>query len=188
MELILASASPRRRELMGQLDIPFTVIPAVGPEEPPTGASADETARALSLAKAREIAQSHPGAAVIGADTVVEIDGEILGKPKNGADAMRMLRLLSGREHRVCTGVTLIAGGKTLSEVETTRVFFRAMTEKEIAAYVATGEPMDKAGAYGYQGRAAIYVERIEGDYFNVVGLPLCRLGQMLSALGVISN
>ena len=185
MKLILASASPRRRELLGHLDMPYDIIPAVGPENPPAGADAAETARALSQAKAQEIAAEHPDAVVIGADTVVEIDGAILGKPKDEADAFRMLRLLSGREHRVFTGVTVIRGGEMVSEVEKTRVFFRDMTNEEIRAYIATGEPMDKAGAYGYQGRASIYVERIEGDFFNVVGLPLCRLGKMLSELGV---
>ncbi len=185
MELILASASPRRRELMGYFDVPFAVVPATGPETPPAGADGGETARALSLAKAKEVADAHPDAVVIGADTVVEADGAILGKPRDEADARRMLRLLSGREHRVYTGVTVIKDGKALSRQAMTRVFFRAMTEDEIDAYVATGEPMDKAGAYGYQGRAGLYVERIEGDFFNVVGLPLCLLGRMLREMGV---
>ena len=188
MELILASASPRRRELMEYFDMPFTVIPAKGPETPPAGADAGQTAQALSLAKAREVAQAHPDAAVIGADTVVEADGAILGKPRDEADAKRMLRLLSGREHRVYTGVTVIKDGKALSRRAVTRVFFREMTDGQIDAYVATGEPMDKAGAYGYQGRAGLYVERIEGDFFNVVGLPLCLLGQMLREMGVIAD
>ncbi len=185
MKLILASASPRRRELLGHLGLPFDVIPATGPETPPAGADAGQTALALSRAKAREVADKYPDAVVIGADTVVELDGDILGKPRDQADAKRMLRLLSGREHRVYTGVTVIAGERAESAWERTRVFFRPMTEHEIAAYVATGEPMDKAGAYGYQGRAGLYVEKIEGDYFNVVGLPLCRLGRMLAKLGV---
>ena len=185
MKLILASASPRRRELLGHLGLPFDVIPATGPETPPVGADAGETALALSQAKAREVAERYPDAVVIGADTVVEIDGVILGKPHDEADARRMLGLLSGREHRVYTGVTVISGGREESAWERTRVFFRLMTEAEIASYVATGEPMDKAGAYGYQGRAGLYVEKIEGDYFNVVGLPLCLLGKMLSKIGV---
>ena len=185
--VILASASPRRRELMLLLDIPFEIIPAVGPEYVPEGAGPEEAVLALSRTKAREVAQAHPDNLVIGADTVVAIDGVILGKPADAADAARMLRLLSGREHRVYTGVTVIANGKTLSRAEMTRVFFRDMTEEEIQSYIATGEPMDKAGAYGYQGRASVYVQRIEGDFFNVVGLPLCRLGTMLKELGVIS-
>ncbi len=192
MELILASASPRRRELLGYLGLPFSVIPAPGPEEPPDAADAGRTVWFLSLQKALQVAKAHPDALVIGADTVVEIDGEILGKPHDEADAARMLRLLSGREHRVYTGVSLVRYGvyPTVSSysrtnMEMTRVFFREMTDAEIDAYVATGEPMDKAGAYGYQGRAGLFVERIEGDYYNVVGLPLCLLGQMLSEVGV---
>ena len=185
MDLILASASPRRRELLEHIGLSFDVIPAAGPETPPAGASAGETAAALSRAKAEEIARDHPGSVVIGADTVVEIDGAILGKPRDEADAARMLGLLSGREHRVYTGVTVIRDGKSVSRWEETKVFFRKMTEREIAAYIATGEPMDKAGAYGYQGRAGLFVEKIEGDFFNVVGLPLCRLGQMLEDMGV---
>ena len=187
MELILASASPRRRELLGYFGLPFDIIPAAGPETPPPEADADRTVRYLSLEKARQVAASHPEALVIGADTVVEIDGGILGKPHDAADAKRMLRRLSGREHRVYTGVSLVrqGAGYENTRMAMTRVFFREMTDAEIDAYVATGEPMDKAGAYGYQGRAGMYVEKIEGDFFNVVGLPLCLLGTMLSEAGV---
>ena len=164
MELILASASPRRRELLGYFGLPFEIIPAAGPETPPKDADAEGTVRALSLQKARQVAEDHPEALIIGADTVVEIDGVILG-----------------------TGVSLVGGGAGYEQTCTavTRVFFREMTDEEIDAYAATGEPMDKAGAYGYQGRAGMYVERIEGDFFNVVGLPLCLLGGMLSEAGV---
>ena len=185
MDLILASGSPRRRELLAHFGVPFTVIPAAGPEVAPAGLNAGETAMALSRAKAAEIAEDHPGSAVIGADTVVEVDARLLGKPHDEADAARMLRLLSGRDHSVYTGVTVMGNGKTVSGVEQTKVFFRPVTDREIEAYIATGEPMDKAGAYGYQGLASLFVEKIEGDYFNVVGLPLCRLGQMLAELGV---
>ena len=194
MDLILASASPRRRELMEHLGLPFTIVPAPGPEEPPKEAEgeAGRTAWYLSLEKARQVARAHPEALVIGADTVVGINGQILGKPRDEADAKRMLRLLSGREHQVYTGVTLVRYGvyPTVPSyndtcMEMTRVFFRELTDAEIDAYVATGEPMDKAGAYGYQGRAGLFVERIEGDYYNVVGLPLCLLGTMLSRAGV---
>ena len=194
MELILASASPRRRELMGYFGLPFTIIPAAGPEEPPKEAEgeAGRTAWYLSLEKARQVAQAHPEALVIGADTVVGINGQVLGKPRDEADARRMLRMLSGREHQVYTGVSLVRYGVyphvdsySDTRMETTRVFFREMTDAEIDAYVATGESMDKAGAYGYQGRAGMYVERIEGDFFNVVGLPLCLLGKMLAEAGV---
>ncbi len=186
MNLVLASASPRRRELLEKFPIPFIIDPSTGPEEPPEGADAAETVMALSAAKAREVSARHPGCIVIGSDTVVESDGVILGKPRDAEDAFRMLRALSGREHRVFTGVTVTDGSETLSRAEMTRVFFRNMTDREIEAYIATGEPMDKAGAYGYQGFASLFVERIEGDFFNVVGLPLCRLGSMLEKFGVI--
>lgn len=185
MNLILASASPRRRELLEKLNLSFLIDPAAGPEEPPAGADAAETVKALSAAKAQEVARRHPDAVVIGADTVVEADGVILGKPLDKADAFSMLRSLAGREHRVYTGVTVIRGDTVLSEAEMTRVFFRDLSDREIEAYIATNEPMDKAGAYGYQGFASLFVERIDGDFFNVVGLPLCRLGQMLASLGV---
>ena len=185
MNLILASASPRRRELLEKLNLTFTVDPAAGPEEPPANAGAAETVKALSAAKALEVARRHPGCVVIGADTVVESEGVILGKPRDEADAFAMLRALSGREHRVFTGVTVTDGDTVLSQAEMTRVFFRPLTDREIRAYIATKEPMDKAGAYGYQGFASLFVERIDGDFFNVVGLPLCRLGQMLASLGV---
>ena len=185
MELILASASPRRRELLARFGVPFEIDPADGPEIPPAGADAAHTVTALSAAKAARTALRHPDGLVIGADTVVELDGAILGKPRDEDDAFRMLQALSGHEHRVYTGVTLIRGAARLSETEMTRVFFRKMTDAEIRAYIATGEPMDKAGAYGYQGVAGLFVERIDGDYFNVVGLPLCRLGRMLETMGV---
>lgn len=186
MNLILASASPRRRELLEKLNVSFAIDPAAGPEDPPAGADAAETVKSLSAAKALEVAGRHPGCVVIGADTVVEADGVILGKPLDEADAFSMLRSLAGREHRVYTGVTVVQGDTILSEAEMTRVFFRPLTDREIEAYIATGEPMDKAGAYGYQGFAGLFVERIDGDFFNVVGLPLCRLSQMLASLGVI--
>lgn len=186
MELILASASPRRRELMEHIGLRFQTIPARGPERAPGGLGPGETAAALSLAKASEIAAAHPDALVVGADTVVEIDGDILGKPRDEADADRMLRRLSGRVHSVFTGVTVIRGGTRLTRYERTKVRFRPLTDREIAAYIATGEPMDKAGAYGYQGLAGLFVERIEGDYFNVIGLPLCLLGRMMAEVGVI--
>lgn len=185
MNLILASASPRRRELLARFGVDFVIDPAAGPEIPPAHADAARTVMALAEAKAREAAARHPGDLVIGADTVVELGGAILGKPHDEADAFRMLRALSGNEHRVYTGVSLARGEERLTEAEMTRVFFREMTDAEIRAYIATGEPMDKAGAYGYQGVAGLFVERIDGDYFNVVGLPLCRLGRMLKTMGV---
>ena len=139
-----------------------------------------------SRGKCLEIAsQAGEDDVVIAADTVVCLDDEILGKPADEADARRMLRALSGRDHRVFTGVTAARGGTVLSAFEETAVHFRPLDEREIDAYIATGEPMDKAGAYGIQGRAALFVRAIEGDYFNVVGLPLCRLGEILKKLGV---
>ena len=183
--LVLASASPRRRELLGRFRVPFEVDPAVGPEVIPPQAGPGDIVKALSLAKARETAQRHPGALVIGADTVVALDDTVLGKPADAADAARMLRALSGRAHKVYTGVSLVRDGETVSRAVETAVYFRPLTEREIQAYIATGEPMDKAGAYGIQGLASLFVEKIEGDYFNVVGLPLCALGEMLETMGV---
>ncbi|MCC8357009.1 MAG: Maf family protein [Oscillospiraceae bacterium] len=185
MNLILASASPRRREILEHIGASFDIIPAQGEEKPPAGASGAETAMALSRAKAEEIAAGHPESVVIGADTVVEADGVLLGKPRDEADAARMLRMLSGKAHRVYTGVTVIKDGKAMTQAEETAVYFRTLTEREIAAYIATGEPMDKAGAYGYQGYAGLFIEKIEGDYFNVIGLPLCCLGRLLEQAGV---
>ncbi len=185
MNIVLASASPRRRELLSHFLTDFVIDPAAGPETPPDHAAPADVVRALARAKADEVAARHPDAVVIAADTIVELDGTILGKPSNEDDAFRMLRTLSGREHRVYTGVAVRQGDRVLCGAERTRVFFRAMTDREIRAYIASGEPMDKAGAYGYQGLAGVFVERIEGDYFNVVGLPLCRLGRMLEDMGV---
>ena len=186
MKIILASASPRRRELLSALGLSFEIRPAIGEEHPVPGLPGGETAKRLSRAKCLEIAADADGDdVVIAADTVVCLDDEILGKPANEADAERMLIALSGRDHRVFTGVTVARGGRVLSDYEETAVHFRPLTEREIAAYIATGEPMDKAGAYGIQGRASLFVRAIEGNYFNVVGLPLCKLGQMLKELGV---
>ena len=187
MNIILASQSPRRKELLERMGLSgFEIIPARGDENCRPGCTPAEMVEELSRRKCAEVAASRPDALVIAADTVVAIDNQILGKPRGGEQAARMLRLLSGREHRVYTGVTVIKDGKASSRAEMTQVHFRAMTEEEIRSYIATGEPMDKAGAYGYQGRAGVYVQRIEGDFFNVVGLPLCLLGNMLKELGVI--
>lgn len=186
MGLILASASPRRRELLEGLGLSFEVRPAAGEERPAPGLDGAQTARALSKAKCLEVAKTASAEdVIIAADTVVVLDGEILGKPRDEADARNMLAALSGREHAVYTGVTVTRNGGFRSDVEETLVRFRALTGAEIEAYLLTGEPMDKAGAYGIQGRAALFVEGIEGDYFNVVGLPLCKLGQMLNELDV---
>lgn len=183
--IVLASASPRRRELLGTLGLDFKIEPAVGEEHTPEHGDAAETVTALARAKAAEVAAKHPQDIVIGADTVVVADGRILGKPRDAADAAEMLRLLSGRSHTVCTGLCLMRGDTVLTHAEETAVHFRALTDAEIAAYVETGEPMDKAGAYAIQGLASLFITGIEGDYFNVVGLPLCALGTMLQQMGV---
>lgn len=185
MEIILASGSPRRRELLNTLGLSFMVCPAEGDEIAPDGAGPGEIVKTLSRAKAEEVGQRFAEELIIAADTIVCLDGKVLGKPKDEADARAMLSSLSGRAHEVYTGVTVMLGEDTLCEDECTKVFFRELSAEEIDAYVASGDPMDKAGAYGIQGKASLMVERIEGDYFNVMGLPLCRLGKMLKTIGV---
>ena len=186
MELILASASPRRQALLRGLGLPFTVRCADIDEtmDASRGAQA-EVARVSRLKAEAVLAEAAPDAAVIAADTIVCVDGRILGKPHDADEAAAMLRLLSGRAHQVRTGVTVLSREQAVTEVDTTEVHFRALSEAEIAAYIASGEPMDKAGAYGIQGLAAIFVEAICGDYFNVMGLPLCRLSRILQQFGV---
>ena len=188
MNWILASGSPRRRELLEMLGVPdLTIRPATGPERATPGAGPEQTVRELSLHKAQEVAQTcaPEDNIIIAADTIVYLDGAILGKPKDHDDAVRMLTALSGREHIVYTGVAVLRGGELRQAAEQTAVRFRALTPAEIERYIATGEPMDKAGAYGIQGRGALFVAHLDGDYFNVMGLPLCRLGQLLNELGV---
>jgi len=190
--LILASASPRRRELLRRIGLHVAVVPPADVERPPReGDSPEEYVTAAALAKAQQVAEAHPEDLVLGADTVVVVDGRVLGKPAGAtaqaraADAARMLRLLSGREHQVHTGLALVRGNRSLAtDVVTTQVRFRPLAAWEIAAYVATGEPLDKAGAYGIQGRAAVFVEQVRGCYFNVVGLPLARLWELLLGSG----
>lgn len=179
MNVILASQSPRRQELMEKFHIPFCVQVAdidetFSPEKDPY----DEVAR-VSRLKAEAVPHSREDV-VIAADTIVVCDGKILGKPKDTADAKQMLTLLSGREHQVMTGMTVLYNGKTTSCTEVTTLHFRPLSETEILRYIRSGEPMDKAGSYGIQGGGALFAEKIEGDYFNVVGLPVCRLGQIL--------
>lgn len=189
MRVVLASASPRRRALLGMLGIrDLLVVPARTEEAGWPGLPPAELVTRLSGAKAEEVAARLMDAdtVVIGADTVVVLDGRILGKPRDKREAVGMLTALSGREHRVYTGVTVLGGdARRQSGAEETAVRFRALTQREIHAYVETGEPMDKAGAYGVQGLASLFVEGIRGDFFNVVGLPLCRLGIMLRKAGV---
>ena len=186
MKIVLASQSPRRRELLGKMGLEFTTKSPEIDEEAITGLPAVELVKALSREKCLHIAKDEdPETIVIGSDTVVVLDGVILGKPANEADAVRMLTALSGRSHQVCTGVTVCQGKTVQSEAEVTQVTFRALTETEIRQYVATGEPMDKAGSYGIQGYGGLLVSGIQGDYSNVVGLPVCRLGRMLLDFGV---
>ena len=187
MSIILASQSPRRRQLLGQIGLDhFIVRPARGEEIMDPALSPAQLVEELSRQKAREVAgASDPGDLVIAADTVVAIDGRVLGKPHDREEACAMLSALSGREHTVYTGVTVCRDDRMLTQHEATQVRFRPLSLREIQAYVDSGEPMDKAGAYGVQELGALLVEGIRGDYFNVVGLPLCRLGQMLSQFGV---
>jgi len=182
--LVLASASPRRVALLRQVGLDFTVVDP-GPDRAwPGDAEPRHGVRALALDKARRVAAQRPGSVVIGADTVVVLRGARLGKPRNAAEATAMLGRLHGRVHEVWTGVAVVQGGEQRTATECTRVRFVRLEDDEIAAYVATGEPLDKAGAYGIQGRAGAFVRGIEGDYFNVVGLPLARLRVVLREFG----
>ena len=185
MKIILASQSPRRRELLALMGLEFTVVTSDVEERPPQNTTVDAYVRALALQKAEAVASQHPDDCVIGADTVVYLDGDILGKPHTPENAKKYLSRMQGRKHTVYTGVAVAAHGRVHVEAEMTRVHFREITDAEIDAYIATGEPMDKAGAYGAQGRGAVFVRGIDGDFFNVMGLPLCRLDSMLKEAGV---
>jgi septum formation protein len=179
--LVLASASPRRRDLLARLGLAFDVLPTDADETWPDGSPPGPGAAEIALRKARALPPG--GALVLAADTVVALDGEVLGKPADDAEAARTLRLLSGRTHTVATGLALRHGDRETTTFELTRVTFADLSDDEIAAYVATGSPRDKAGSYGIQDDlGAVFVERIEGDYFNVVGLPLRRLYATLRA------
>ena len=183
--LILASASPRRRELLAQAGFTFEVRPAHVNEDPKPGEDAIAYVTRLAREKAQAVfdAAGDAGVVVLGADTTVEVDGQILAKPLDAADAERMLRLLSGRTHRVMTGVAVVTKDRAEVAAEVTGVRFVTLSDVEIAAYVATGEPMDKAGAYAIQGRAGRWIPRVEGCYFNVVGLPLALVTTMLESV-----
>jgi septum formation protein len=185
IRVVLASQSPRRRELLTLIGLPHDVRPAnldesVLPDEEPRA-----HAERLARAKALFVAAQERGAVVIGADTIVVLDGEILGKPRDAADAARILRRLSGRTHTVFTAVAVARDGVVLSGVEEVEVTFRTLTDEQITTYIATGEPMDKAGAYGIQGFGAVIVERIHGDYFAVMGLAIGRMVDLLSRAGI---
>ena len=187
MRIILASQSPRRRELLERMGITnFKIIPAKGDEVIQTRTlTTEQVVEELSRRKCAEVAASRPDDLVIAADTLVAVNNRVLGKPVSEEDAARMLAALSGRLHMVYTGVTVSRGSKTVTAHEMTSVRFRTLTQADIIRYIATGEPMDKAGAYGIQGYGAMLVESISGDYYNVMGLPVCRLAKMLARFGV---
>ena len=179
MEVILASQSPRRKELMGLFHIPFIVRVSDADETmDPTLSPADAVAQ-VSRRKAEAVSRGADDV-VIAADTIVVLGDEILGKPRDEQDASRMLHLLSGRDHQVMTGMTVLRGENRRTCTEITDIHFRPLSDREIDAYIATKEPMDKAGSYGIQGGAALFAERMHGDYYNVMGLPVCRLSQLL--------
>ena len=179
MKLILASASPRRRELLGLFHVPFEIrVADIDETMDPEKAPFDEVAR-VSRLKALAVPREGEDV-VIAADTIVVCEGKVLGKPHSAEEAVSMLRLLSGRDHQVMTGMTVICDDRERTCTEVTDLHFRELSDKEIRAYVATGEPMDKAGAYGIQGGAALFCTHMVGDYYNVMGLPVCRLGLML--------
>lgn len=179
MGIILASSSPRRQELLRLFGFPFTVQSANIDETMDFSKPPQEEVARVSRCKALAVSRE-PEDLVIGADTIVVCQGRVLGKPHSEAEARDMLKLLSGRDHQVMTGCTVILGEKVHSFTEITDLHFRPLSDEEIGRYVATGEPMDKAGAYGIQGGAALFCQRIVGDYYNVMGLPVCRLGQVL--------
>lgn len=180
MKLILASQSPRRRELLKLITPDFEVIPSSFDENSVPVEPADYYAERLARAKALTVARENPEAVVIGCDTVVLLAGRVLGKPADREDAREMLRFLSGRTHKVITGVSLVHGQRTVSFSQVTEVEFFNLTDREIEEYLSTGEPFDKAGAYGIQGYGSLLVEEVRGDFFNVVGLPVARLKREL--------
>ena len=184
IRLVLASASPRRIELTRRIGLDCVIDPA-GIDEGAVAPSPDAAA-VLSRRKAEAVAPRHPpGTVIIAADTLVVCGGRVLGKPKGEEEAFSMLRALAGRTHTVLTGVTVAGDGRTLTRTEAADVTMRPLTGRQIRAYIATGEPMDKAGAYGIQERGALLVERVDGDFYNVMGLPLCLLAKMLQDFGV---
>ena len=182
MNVILASASPRRKELLEKFGVPFVIrVADIDETMDPAKAPFDEVGR-VSRLKALAV-EKESDDLLIAADTIVVCEGRVLGKPRSEADAAAMLRLLSGRDHQVMTGCTVLRGENCVTFTEVTDIHFRELTDREIERYVASGEPMDKAGSYGIQGGAALFCERMVGDYYNVMGLPVCRLGQVLKEL-----
>lgn len=184
MNLILASQSPRRRELLGLITPDFVVRVADIDETMDLTRPASEEVARVSLKKAMAV-ERQTGDVVVAADTIVVCDGQILGKPKDQADAFRMLSMLSGRDHQVMTGMTVTRDDDVYTCTEITDICFRELLPQEIRAYIATGEPMDKAGSYGIQGGAALFATELHGDYYNVMGLPVCRLAMTLRNMGI---
>jgi septum formation protein len=185
--LVLVSTSPRRNALLTEAGIPFdAVAPRDVAEDFPRGEPPRETVTRHALAKAQSVAADYPGRILLGADTIVVLEGAVFGKPADEDEARAVLAYLQGRTHTVFTGLAVVdvAGGREITDAEATDVTMRPLVSEEINAYVATGEPLDKAGAYAIQGRGALLVERVDGDYFNVVGLPLFRLSKMLASCG----
>lgn len=180
---VLASKSPRRAELMHYIAPDFEILPAECGENPPAGIEADEVPEFLAVQKALDVSKKRPDSLVIGCDTVVILNGEIMGKPKDLEDAFRMLKALSGRVHTVVSGVCLCYKGKTLSFTQKTAVEFYTLSDEDILNYVRQSNPLDKAGAYGIQDKGGLFVKEISGDYYNVVGLPLARLNLEIKKL-----
>jgi len=183
--IILASASPRRRELLARLIPKFDIVCADIDESVPCGILPREACRQLAVMKAEAVYKAYPEALVIAADTVVEKDGHLLGKPADKAQAFEMLKALSGSAHMVHTGLCVRFNGKCLSCTESTQVFFDTLSDDEINSYIASGEPLDKAGAYGIQGKGGCFVKKVDGCFYNVVGLPLNRLKNMLASADI---
>lgn len=182
--LILASTSPRRESLLSSLGWNFRVVDPAIAEKNGTGETPQTTCRRLALEKARAVSQKFPGETVVGADTIVVLEGKVLGKPRDDQESLEMIQALSGRWHEVMTGIAVCLGERCLDDVEVTRVSFRPLSVREIEAYIATREGTDKAGAYAIQGKGSLLVSRIDGCYFNVVGLPLFRLSFLLGHFG----
>ncbi len=183
-KIILASQSPRRQALLAQMGLTNYEVDFISVDESiRPGEKPENYVLRMSREKAKAVAKKHPDDIVVAADTAVVLDGTVFGKPDSKDKAAEMLSALSGRWHEVMTGLTVISGSLEQSVLETVRVLFRELTPSEIAAYIATGEPMDKAGAYGIQGRGAVLVRRIEGDYYSVMGLPVCALWEILQSL-----
>jgi septum formation protein len=188
-KLILASASPRRRELLGLIGLNnFEIIPADSEAEFPTQLPVEKAVEYIAQKKAEAVLKKAGKAAeaaiILAADTIVWLDGAVLGKPSDENEAKQMLRSLSGKKHNVYTGIALIKGNTLLTDYAVTEVWFRELSDRDIDTYVASGEPLDKAGAYGAQGLASLFIQRMNGEYYNVVGLPLYTLGKMLKSLG----